>query len=105
MYVSETLRNVTEGYIFGDSEPQEAFTDDAGDLYRHCLKEFGRCTGHMYNDGVVDKDGVHAPIGWVFVKRVEYDDSDKTFLQEAWISLHDALPTRTTEHHYHQLPA
>ena len=61
-----------------------------GDLYRMLVKEYGRCTGHVY----VDKyDGKTQKVGWVFVKREKYDDVDETFLCETWVTVYRAHPS------------
>lgn len=79
--VSVTLVNEDEGYRFSET------TDDVdygrGDLYRRCVREYGRCTGAVYYDPV--EGGWPKKIGWVFVKRVKYDDCAETFLQTAWV--------------------
>jgi hypothetical protein len=61
------------------------------------VREYGRCTGRVYIDGA---DGKGLPIGWVFIKRKEYDDCKETFLQETWVTLHTAPDTVTREPHY-----
>jgi hypothetical protein len=39
-------------------------------------------------------------IGWTFQKRQRYDGSKEYFLQEVWVTLHQASPTKTIEYHY-----
>ena len=98
LYVQESFVNTTKGYRFGDSNPYETFTDNPGQLYRAMQKEYGRCTGYIYRN----TDNPHEPqkIGWVFVKRTQYTDCKETYLQETWITVHTAKPTRTTAYHY-----
>ena len=101
MLIQEQWVDLTRNCGSGETEPYEAFTDDPGELYRSCLKGYGRCTGRVYVDL---KSGGSKAIGWVFLKRVKYDDCNETFLLETWITLHEQEPTRTIEHHYHTLP-
>ena len=100
LYVSETFINRTEGHRFSESEPCETFTDSPGELFRSMREEYGRCIGKVY----IDK-GTRA-IGWVFEKRMAYeDDSRTTYLREVWVTVHDAEPTRSVEYHYHETAA
>lgn len=91
LVLSETYVNATNGTNYGGSGWQEPWTDDIGALYAGCVREFGRCTGHVYVDTTA---GEVVPVGWVFVKRVEYDDAgrygfrgDRTYLREVWVSV------------------
>jgi hypothetical protein len=78
--------NRTEGHLIGDSDWYEAYTDDEGELFRDLQKEYGRCTGKVYIDPVGDP--VHPKeVGWVFLKKVKYDDVDKYFLRETWVDM------------------
>ena len=99
LYVQKSFVNRTEGYRFGDSDVYESFTDDAGELYRSLQREYGRCEGRVY----VDRDGKTTPVGWIFVKLDEYEDTRERYLREVWVTLHDGPPTVTTRHHSHAL--
>lgn len=84
LYVQESYVNETKGYRFGDSEWYETYTDNIGRLFRDMQKEYGRCVSRMY----VDKtDGRVIPIGWVFQKRMEYEDSHDTYVREVWVQV------------------
>ena len=90
LVASESFINAITETCYGDSGWQETWTDDIGRLYRDLQSEYGRCTGHVYVDTT---DGESVPVGWVFVKRVEYDDAnrygfrgDRTYLREVWVS-------------------
>lgn len=100
LLAQETTLNATRGHIIYESEPQEAFTDDAGELFRFCQKEYGRCISSVYIDGL---DGKIKRIGWTFQKQARYEDTGEPFILETWITLHDAEPERTVRHHYHEL--
>ncbi len=53
---------------------------------------------------VIDtQDGRAMAIGWVFLGKDKYQDCNKSYLREVWITLHDGPPTRTTQIHYHEL--
>lgn len=70
---------------YGDSDIQDnLFTDHIGELYRRLRDEYGRCTGRVYIDM---KSGETHAIGWVFVKRVKYDDCNDTYLRETWVTV------------------
>ena len=63
---------------------EDSFIDNLSDLYKFGLKEYGRCTSKIYIDR--DKDStVH--IGYVFIQRLKYDDSNEYFINETWLSL------------------
>ena len=65
-------------------EIEDPGSPDEGEIYRNYRSEYGRCAGHVYMT-TKERDGV--PIGWVFVRRVKYDDSGKIFLRTAWVTL------------------
>lgn len=78
-------------YVMGENVIDVAdtvFDEDhsPGNIYRWCLREYGRCTGKVYID-TVEHGTVH--VGWVFQKREKYEDCNETFLHETWISLLD----------------
>lgn len=100
LLVQETFLNKTEGYCLGESPVQETDCDTPGEVYRFAQREYGRCTSKVYIDGT---DGKARAIGWVFVQRLKYEDTGDTYLRETWVTLHDAEPTRTIEHHYHMM--
>ena len=99
LYVQESFVNATEGYRFGDSDVYETFTDDPGELYRTMQREYGRCISKIY----VGRPGGPIAVGWVFVKRNKYEDSDETYLREVWVTVHDAPDTIKRERHYHKI--
>ena len=86
LVINEEYVNSTKGHRYGSSDWYEPFTDDLGRLFREIRKEYGRCTGHIYTSTLKD-DAI--PIGWVFVKRAKYDDTNETYLQEAWVAVVD----------------
>lgn len=102
LYAQETYINRTLDRMIGESDVTETFTDNPGELYRCLMAEYGRCTGKVYVDSA---DGPRA-IGWVFVKRMVYEDSrnGETYLREVWVTLHDSPDTTPARiSHYHTL--
>ena len=55
----------------------EPYTDNLGQLFKSLRREYGRCTSRVYQDA---PDGTADPIGWVFEKKVEYEDADRARL-------------------------
>ena len=62
----------------GESDWYEPFTDELGILFASLRREYGGCTSNVYQD---TPDGDPDPIGWVFEKKVEYEDADRAGLQ------------------------
>lgn len=68
--------------IIEAGQPYETKFDKVGDLYRACLREFGRCTGKVY----VENNGKDIPVGWTFLRRNPEDTPPtKTLLEKAVI--------------------
>ena len=89
-YGGTEYRNLIEG----ESDVYETKYDTAGALFRGLQKDAGRCVGRIYHDD-------HGPIGWVFEKKTEYEDTGEPYLLETWVTVHTALPTRTVKYHYY----
>jgi hypothetical protein len=72
-------------YVF--SEWKEHTDKTMGELFRLCRREYGRCVSKVYRD-IAMGDGTYNTTtdGWVFLKRAEYTDCKKTYLQETWVS-------------------
>ncbi len=93
--VSETYVNADKGYVYIDNPPYESYTNNMQRLFLNLQREFGRCVSKMYVDC---KDGSTKEVGYVFQKRVEYDDpprynpygkryKPKTYTQEVWVQI------------------
>jgi hypothetical protein len=96
LYISETHVNRTEKRLCCDPlEPYETFTDQKGRLFLELQRDYGRCIGKQYVDR---KDGTTVQTGWVFQKRMRYQDSPETYLHETWITVWSELPTRIPAH-------
>jgi hypothetical protein len=101
MLLETTYLNRTENYRVHDERIDLKDTynlDDnptVGDIFREMVKEHGRCTGKVYVD-YLHRDSKYGPypVGWVFQKRVKYDDCKETYLQEVWVTLLDKYETK-----------
>jgi len=82
-HVTETYVNKTDMVRFGESGLYESFTDNLGRLFKAFQKEYGRCTSKMFIDG---KNGAKH-IGWVFEKRMQYDDTREFYTREVWVEV------------------
>ena len=81
-----------------DSEVHESWSPTKGHLFKQMQKEYGRCTGYVY---MYRQQGKRPrKIGWVFEKRVRYTDSDKTYIQETWVTLHKREPKKSIKYYY-----
>jgi hypothetical protein len=101
LWVQETFLDAEKGYITGESPVYETYIDDLGEMFRVARSEHGRCIGKVYINGPDDKP---IQIGWTFVKRRRYDDSNDTYLQEVWVTVHEAPDTVTRTAHYVTFP-
>lgn len=97
MMIRETFVNETKGHRFGDGEWYEPYTDSLGHLFKEMQREYGRCVSKMYLDGPDDKP---IQIGWVFQKRMEYEDARphwpeerRFYLREVWVEV-SATPVK-----------
>ena len=100
LYIQEDYVQITNDgkrIGLGRSDVYETWTPDKGQLYRALQRQYGRCTSKVY----IDLPSGAKSIGWVFVKRQQYErHSTDTYLQETWVTLHKAPPTRVIEYHY-----
>jgi len=85
-HVQTSWINASEHYrIYDELQPIEdtVFEDmKRGEVFRWLQREYGACTSKVY----VDTPDQPRAIGWVFEKRVPYDDSRETYLQQTWVS-------------------
>ena len=81
LQMRETGVNQSESYSFGDSDWYPPFTTDKRQLFRSCQREYGRCAGFVY----LDAESGAIPVGWLFEKRVQYQDSPDFFTLETWV--------------------
>ncbi len=100
IWIRETFVNTTREAQFGETEPFESFTDDLGKLYKSLRSEYGRCSGRVYIDR---KDAPPMPVGWVFIKRMKYEDardnSPKSYyLREVWVHCYSGPIQKTVQY-------
>lgn len=100
LYTQITEVNRTLGYGYHATGVIPAHTDSPGELYRQCRSEYGRCIGKCYLDV---EGGTAQQVGWVFLKRSQYEDSPETYLQETWVTVHEQPPVTTVTNHYYNL--
>lgn len=100
LFIREEWVNRTESHMIGDSGVYETRYDKIGDLFRSLQREYGRCVSSMY----LDVAG-QPRIGWIFVQRDKYTDSDETYLRETAVTLHKGLPEKTVRYNYLSMEA
>jgi len=96
MLIEESYINRTENCRCGESGKYRPFTDNTGELYKSLVKEYGRCIGKIYIDTA---EGVKS-VGWVFQKKCKYDDCNKYYLQEVWVTLYKKEDTIIKNYKY-----
>jgi hypothetical protein len=90
MQIKESYVNQTKGYRFGERSWYRPWTDDRHRLFRSLQHEFGRCVSKIYVDGPPTRS-----IGWVFQKRMEYEDyrpgsrGDRYYTRAVWVEVRD----------------
>jgi hypothetical protein len=91
--VQEDFINLTKSTRYGEGEPTETCyeSNDTGGLCARLAGEYGRCTSKVYLD---TKSRGTIAIGWVFQKKVEYDDAyryddkgKREYLREVWVTI------------------
>jgi hypothetical protein len=116
LWVQEQFVNATENTRYGESPVYETYFDSIGRLFRSCQKEWGACVSKVY---ITVKDESEPsgwdeamPIGWVFQKRVEYEERSpryddygrikprETYIREVWVIVHEAPDTVVRTPHY-----
>lgn len=95
MLIQETYVDTDRHSILGESELFEPFTSNIGPLFIALAKEYGRCVNKIYIE-----NGKRKAVGWVFSKRVKYEDSNDTYIQEVWVTLHKSQTTIIKTCHY-----
>ena len=71
-----------------------------GELFKGLQLDYGRCVSKVYRDR---KDSPPIQVGWVFQKRVEYDDCPgESYIREVWVEVSLIAPTRAWQ--WTQLP-
>lgn len=94
LWIKEDYVNRDKGHIYDVVDWYETRfdVDQRRDLFESCSKEFGRARAMW-----VDKPGGgRHQVGWVFEKRVRYEDSSDTYLRETWIEVSIGDPRQPT---------
>lgn len=100
LQLKETYVNRTKGYQFGESDWYEPFTDDRQKLFLDLQREFGRRSSKMYVDLI---SGGVREIGWVFEKKMQYEDSGRYgrkpefYIREVWVEVREIDDSADTE--------
>lgn len=85
----------------GSSGAYETSATTPGELYRLCLKEYGRCTGRVYVDR---ENGPTLTVGWVFLKRMPYEDDPRhSSIIETWVTVLKGPDSVKRTKHYHAI--
>lgn len=82
MFIAEAVLPEGSDGIVCDSDITE-WTMDRGDLYRACQREYGRCIGKVFIDKTTG--GPPDSVGWCFVSRERYEDTNEPYLRETWV--------------------
>jgi len=99
LLIKEVSVNKDEDYCIGDSGVYETYFEKIIDLFRMCMKKYGRCTGYIY----IDKGGKRRRIGWLFEKTDYYEDTKEPYKKETWVTVHEKMPKTTVEYFHHEL--
>ncbi len=101
LWIKEIYVDATKGVRYGDADWYETrFADnELRPLLRSLIKEYGRVRS-MWRDKV---GGGREQVGWVFEKRVEYEDvskttpaKERTYLREVWVEVSIGDPRQAT---------
>lgn len=72
LYIEVFQVNSSNNYALDNPQFHESKYSDLGKLYRALVKEYGKCTGKLFNVGDNNKT---QQIGWAFEKREYFDDT------------------------------
>src|SRR5271170_1809368 len=90
VYVENHNTEQEKGFHGGSVEPYLTCFTTTGQLYRSCLKQYGRCTGKIY----VDTDTGTHQVGWIFFKKAPDKEHYDAF---TWITVYTTPPTKKVE--------
>lgn len=65
----------------------ETYTDSKAKLFLNMQKKYGRCVSKVY----IDTNSGRKQVGWVFEKKMRYEDSKDEYVREVWVTIH-SLP-------------
>jgi len=89
LQIRETYVNETKGYQFGNSGWQDTDMTEKGKIFLAMQREFGRCVSGVFVD---KKDGTTEQVGWVFEKKMKYEDArsnkpEDFYIRQVWVEL------------------
>ena len=97
MLISESFVDATEGCRYGETDPYEPYWHDdtpLSKIFRILQREWGKCVSKVYIDRT---DGEVWHIGYVFQRKMRYEDTGEPYIREVWVTFHESEPT-TTRH-------
>jgi len=83
LLIQESWTNETEGCLMGESNEYESFTDNVKELFQKMQGLYGRCISACY----IDLNGKPKKIGWVFEMKVNYENTNESYIHHTWISI------------------
>jgi hypothetical protein len=86
--IKETWVNRTQNHIVGDSGKYETRFEETNELFAFCQKEYGKCVSNMYVDHCLYGT---LKIGWVFEKKMKYENCNDTYIQQTWVEVTNVL--------------
>lgn len=90
LQIKETYVDRDKNVMYGETGWYEPFTDDKSALYKSLRKEYGGTVHKVYRDEL-QINGTMAAVhcGWTFSKKVRYDDCNKQYTRQVWVSLRE----------------
>ncbi len=92
VHINKNKNAITDEYT---DNIEDTTINNLKELYRFGLKKYGRCISKIYID---NKEGKASHIGYVFIKKLKYEDCNEYFLSETWISLEHYIETVEREY-------
>ena len=84
--IKETFIDVDKGYMFGEGECHDLWTDDPKKLFHALKKEYGPLCSRMYRDELqVNGKMIAVPVGYVFKGKRRYEDTGEPYMREVWV--------------------
>ncbi len=95
-HLTENHINKTENYcICEDSiDIEDSTISNLKELYRYGLKEYGKCTGKVYQENY----SITKHVGYVFTQKRKYEDTNETYLAETWLTIEHYTETTTRKY-------
>jgi len=78
------MRQYEESYYAGNPWKDYYNVESTKELFDELQSVYGRCTSKVYVD---DDSGNAVQVGWVFEQKQRYQDNNKPFIQETYITI------------------